>query len=111
MNIDNRIPANERVRFCFGFIGITNTNLKLGVRNFVIRHYERTDKHVCTYNNTVCKKGITKMAAVRHFKFISNTFKVVITAFFCQLALRPNAGHDFLIHVVSRSHTMSRHSR
>jgi len=61
-------------------MGITHINLQLGVRNFVIRHYERTDKHVHTYNNTVCKKGITKTVAVRHLKFITNKFKVVITA-------------------------------
>jgi hypothetical protein len=80
LNIGNRIPVNERVYFGFDLVGMTNINLKLGVRNVVIRHYERTDKHVYTYNNNVYKKGITKMAAVRHFKFISNQFKVVITA-------------------------------
>jgi hypothetical protein len=81
LNVDNRVPINERVYFSFDLMGITNTNLQLGVRNFVIRHYELIAKHVYTYNNTVCKKGITKMAGVLQFKFISNKFKVVITAF------------------------------
>jgi len=79
--VDNRMPANERV-FFFGFdlMGITHIHLQLGVRNFVIRDYERTDKHVYTYNNTLCKKGIIKMAAVRHFKFIYKKFTVIRTA-------------------------------
>ena len=80
LNVGNRMPVNERVYFGFDLVGITNINLQLRVRNFVTRRYERTDKYAYTYNNIVCRKGITKMAAVRHFKFISNKFKVVITA-------------------------------
>ena len=58
--------------FFFGFdlIGINNTHLQLGVRYFVIKDYESTEKHVYTYNNTFCKKGFTKIAAVRRFKFV-----------------------------------------
>jgi hypothetical protein len=72
------MPVNERIYFGFDLVGITDINLQLRVRNFVIKHYERTDKHVYTYN-IVCKKGINKMAAVRHFKFISNKFQVALT--------------------------------
>lgn len=75
MNVGNMMPVNEKAYFGFDLVGITNINLQLGVGYFVVRHYEGTDKHVYTYNNTVCKKGITKMAAVHHFKFISNKFK------------------------------------
>jgi len=74
------MPINERVYFGFDLMGITNKNLQLGVRNFVVNDYERTDKHVYTYNNSVCKKGITKMEAVRYFMFIYKKFKMVITA-------------------------------
>jgi hypothetical protein len=49
-------PVNERVYFGFDLVGITNINLQLGVRNFAVIHYERTDKHAYAYNNTVCKK-------------------------------------------------------
>jgi len=36
---------------------------------------------------------------------------IYIYIFFFSVALRPNAGHGFLIHVVSRSHTTTHHSR